>query len=189
MKHFFFTLASYCIGVGALLAPHSDGSLEKHMYYEINEFRENPEEYVRKNGWKLSCTVPIDHKYNRLKVVRQLELSSSFQAETCASRECEISHETCPQHCHRFGGSCSYIDRIKHFVDGDGFHASNVNEILVSGPKGPHRVLELFIGSPGHCDHILDPNLNAMGANFTHVNRNVFVVDFAYIEELDEQKE
>ena len=55
----------------------------------------------------------------------------------------------------------------------------------MAGPTKPNDVLKFFISSEGHCDQLLNPYLNAVGAYLhLNLNRNVFVVNFAYINDL-----
>lgn len=160
---------------------HLDNQLlgvEQHVYDEVNKLREDPWAYIHEMGWSLSCHVPQGASYQPLTVVHELEESSQFQAFTLAHRECALSHETCLDYCYLFGGDCSHIQRIQHFLGGR-YTQGILSEVLISGPKKPHRLIELFLKSEGHCKHLLEPSLNSMGANFTHVHRNVFVLDLA----------
>lgn len=153
---------------------------EEVLYQELNLFRKDPLQYSQSNGFRLECTPPIDPSYEQLRVEHNLERSAQFHASTMASWECPvISHETCPAYCHLFHDSCSYEDRIRAFLEPT--PSSNINEILIKGPKNPRRIMELFLGSKGHCNHMLDKNINSMGANYTHLQKSVFVVDFAKI--------
>ena len=148
-------------------------SLEQSIYEEINSFRANP----RKYSSNIACRTPKDVSFPPLTTLTELEVSSQFQASTLATFDCPLSHETCPMYCHNFGG-CSYLQRVNHFLSNKTDH---IHEILVSGPKRPKKVVELFVASRGHCEHLLDPLINFVGANFTHIDRNVFVIDLAYI--------
>lgn len=121
----------------------------------INTFRSRPHEFASVHGWRAACTRPLTISYDPLIVLPELEDSASFQANTVL--ECPPpSHTTCRKYCHLFGGSCSYIDRINHFVP----DASNQQEVLVYGPKHPMKWL---VQSRPHCDHILNPNITHMG--------------------------
>lgn len=132
--------------------PISIVSQMEDIYDQINAFRANPIGYSRQRGLQLSCNGIMGLP---LRVVPQLESETDWQA---THLDCvPISHKTCPQYCHLFGG-CSHIDRIKHFLP----NSKNQNEVMVKGPKRP---LKHLIQSPGHCRHLLDPDVNAMGGS------------------------
>lgn len=150
------------------------------FYEEINRFRHSPIAYQRNHTEVvMRCTSPSDESYPPLRVVEALQNSSFFQAWTLSTDACvEISHNTCPLYCDRFD-SCSYMDRIDRFLQGMAHH--NTLEILIKGPKNPYKIFQYFLGSQPHCDHMLNCHINSMGASFSHVDKNVFVADFAYI--------
>jgi len=151
------------------------------FYQEINKFRNLPIAYRQNNSnVVIRCSGSLDETYPPLQFVEELENSSYFQASTLSSNECPvISHETCDLYCHEFGGSCSYMDRIEWFLQGKPNH--NVLEILIKGPKNPYKMFQYFLESEAHCNHILNCHINSMGASFSHIDKNVFVADFAYI--------
>lgn len=159
---------------------------EKQMYNEINLFRNDPLGYSRTNNVHVACTLPLTDRYSRLKISPELERSSVFQARTLASFECgQINHQTCPAYCYMFGGDCSHIARMESFLAPK--KGREMSEILVMGPKNATKIMGYFLGSTGHCNHILSPKINSMGASFQHVDRNVFVVDLCFIEPSHQQ--
>lgn len=151
------------------------------FYNEINKFRSFPIAYKQNNtDLIIRCSGPLDEIYQPLQVVEALENSSYFQASTISMNECPIvSHETCDLYCHQFGDSCSYLDRIEWFLGGTINH--NILEILIKGPKNPYKIFQYFLESEAHCNHILNCHINSMGASFSHIDKNIFVADFAYI--------
>ena len=150
------------------------------FYEEINRFRYSPLAYQQNHtDVVVRCTSPLDESYHPLWIMEALQNSSSFQAWTLSTNACTvISHETCPLYCVQFD-SCSYIDRIDRFLQGINHH--NTLEILIKGPKNPYKIFHYFLESQPHCDHMLNCHINSMGASFSHIDKNVFVADFAYI--------
>ena len=154
-------------------------SREAVFYVEINKFRYSPIEYMDTYNVPVACTSPLDKSYKPLSISSDLESSSAFQASTMSLNECsEITHDTCDLYCDRFP-SCSYLDRISSFLSGE--NHDNITEILTKGPNNPYHVFHWFLASEGHCEHMISPDVNSMGANFTRIDKNIFVVDFAYI--------
>lgn len=153
---------------------------EDVFYQEINRFRHSPVAYQRNHtDIAVRCTSPLDESYRPLIIVGALQNSSAFQAWTLSTQECvDISHDTCPLYCDSFE-SCSYTDRIDRFLQGIEHH--NTLEILIKGPKNPYKIFQYFLESQPHCDHMLNCHINSMGASFSHVDKNVFVADFAYL--------
>lgn len=151
------------------------------FYDEINRFRQSPRLYQHDHpGVVVRCFSPLDETYPPLRVEEALLNSSHFQAWTLSSnKECPVvSHETCPPYCGMFG-SCSTTDRIAHFLQGRDHH--NILEILILGPKNPYKIFQHFLASQPHCDHMLNSHINSMGASFVHMDKNIFVADFAYL--------
>lgn len=173
---FFFPLIFSVLGV-------TNNTMELQFYLEMTSFRENPVTYAQNNNWQLSCSVKSD-TLCPLRVVTALEVSSLFQASNIGTDECpEVRHATCPTYCHLFENSCGPTERILWFMNeytDEGYSVRNVSEILIEGPKHVHKIMEIFVESEGHCNHMLDPNINVMGAAFKHNNANIFVADFAY---------
>lgn len=148
------------------------------FYEEVNRFRHSPIAYQRNHtDVPVRCSAPLDENYPPLRISGALENSSYFQAWALSSRECAVSHDTCDLYCDEFG-SCSHTDRVARFLQGIDYH--NPLEILIAGPKNPYTIFYYFLGSAPHCDHILNCHINTMGAGFSHIDRNVFVADFAY---------
>ena len=137
----------------------------QEIYQQVNQFRSNPSEFLAERGWPNRCTHALDVAYPPLSVSRGLEAAAHWSA----THQCEpiISHETCPVYCGLFGGSCSYQDRIAHFVD-----VRNPGEILVKGPKRP---LKNAINKQGHCNHLLNPDIDMMGGAIVG---NLFMLAF-----------
>lgn len=163
-----------------LVVAIADADWHKEVIYtEINKFRSYPVAYLYDHpNIRCRCSEPLDKHYNLLNVSRNLENSSHFHAETSASEQCPIvSHSTCILYCDRFGG-CSFINRIAWFLRGVS-HYNHTFEIMMLGPKNPYKIFYEFLHSQKHCNHILNPNINSMGASFAHGNKNIFVADFA----------
>lgn len=149
------------------------------FYQEINRFRASPLAYQQEHGIKVRCTAPLDETYPTLQIHPVLENSSYFQASTLSSLDCPIvSHDTCYLYCQQFGG-CTFLDRVGWFLHNVSSH--NALEILMMGPKDPHKILYNFLGSERHCNHILNCHINSIGFSFVHIDRNIFVADLAYI--------
>jgi uncharacterized protein YkwD len=118
------------------------------VYDQINAFRHDPAAYDPACGWG-------SLRLNDLVVEPALERAAKWQAE----HQCEsVSHKTCPEWCHLFGGKCDHITRIKSFTFPN--ETWNENELLVKGPKRPFKHL---IHSRGHCEHLLSNTVNSMG--------------------------
>lgn len=142
----------------------------EEIYSLINDFRVAPKRFAQEQGWQPACTRPLTVSYDPLVVLAELEDAAEFQAVTCL--ECgEFTHRTCDRYCSMFGGSCSYVDRINHFV---GSNASYQQEVLTYGPKHPVKWL---VQTQGHCDHILSPDINAMGVAFLS---KLFILSMVY---------
>lgn len=150
------------------------------IYSEINAFRANPVAYIKSRNYQCKCTQPLHESYRQLNVSVELEKSSYFQAYTISSNECPISHETCFPYCGQFGG-CSHINRMQSFLGGRQAH--DLSEILIRGSSKVPKIMGLFLNSEGHCNHLLNCHLNAMGASFSHRDKNVVVVDLCYFED------
>lgn len=151
------------------------------FYEELNTFRMSPIAYQQNHPEVvIHCSFPLDETYRPLNILDELQNSSSFQARTVSQKECVVTHETCDLYCIQFG-TCSYIDRINYFLQNIQHH--NVLEILISGPKDPHQIFYYFLGSEPHCNHMLNAHINSVGASFSHIDRNVFVADFCYVNE------
>lgn len=149
------------------------------FYEEINTFRHSPIAYQQNHtDLVVRCSFPLDETYPPLQVVEALENSSYFQAYTLSMKDCPISHETCDLYCDLFP-SCSYMDRIGSYIGSTTHH--NILEILIQGPKNPYKIFHHFLASEPHCNHMINPHINSMGAYFHRIDRNVFVADFAYI--------
>lgn len=130
----------------------------EEIYNQINQFRSNPQAFVEERGWSIGCTRPLSISYQPLTVLPPLEEETKWHANHLCGT---ISHETCPAYCGLFG-SCSHTDRIAHFMQP--FPIKNPNQVLVQGPKHPLRHL---IAKTGHCNHLLDPEVNGMGGSMT----------------------
>lgn len=156
------------------------GQHRQVFYEEINKFRHDPRAYQQQHpGLIVRCTSSLDQSYIPLGVEHVLENSSYFQAETMSSHQCPtLSHETCDAYCWKFGG-CQFQKRIDWFLQ-DVPHYSNTLEIMIQGPKNPYKIFHSFLGSEPHCNHILNPNINVMGASFVRTDSNVLVADLAY---------
>jgi hypothetical protein len=162
----------------------SNDTMELEFYLEMGLFRRDPVKYAQENHWRLSCDVKSPSPLFPMKVMTALEVSSRFQASNVGTVECPtVSHATCPEYCHLFNNSCGASERILWFMNeymDEGYVVRNTSEILVQGPKRVRKIMELFVESEGHCNHMLDPNINIMGATFKHNNVNIFVANFAY---------
>lgn len=165
-----------------IVSSHVKGEWHREVFYEeVSQFRKSPNAYQEQHkDVVIRCTYPMGVSYPPLQISEALENSSYFQSWTLSTHDCPISHETCYLYCHMFGESCSYIDRIGWYLQNTEYH--NILEILIKGPKNPYNLFYYFLGSEPHCNHILNPFINSMGATFSHTDKNVFVVDFAYIQ-------
>jgi hypothetical protein len=137
----------------------------------VNEFRRNPSQFLQKYNLDTTC-FPIHHTF--LIYNEDLKNASQFQAQTLSLQECEISHDTCNAFCHEFGNDCSFSNRMSYFTT-----LPNPSEILIQGPKKPLSFIKQFLLSQPHCEIIADPNNKYIGCSFQHINRNIFVCDFA----------
>lgn len=155
------------------------GQHRQVFYEEINKFRRDPRVYQQQHpGLIVRCTSSLDQSYLPLTVEHVLENSSYFQAETMSSNQCPVlTHETCDAYCWKFGG-CSFQKRMDWFLHDVPHH--NTLEIMIQGPKNPYKIFYSFLGSEPHCNHILNPNINVMGASFVRTDANVLVADLAF---------
>ena len=130
----------------------------EQIYDQINEFRRDPARF------QPSCVVPAI-KLKDLVIDSDLEAAAKWQA----THQCgPARHTTCPRYCHLFGGRCDHISRITHFTKPR--DVSNLNELLVQGPRRPFRHL---VESIGHCEQLLSPTENIMGGA---IAGNLFVL-------------
>ena len=147
-----------------------DTSIGK-FYLELNLFRLDPHGYTADRGWHLACSSISGNE--TLQVLSALEESSAFHARTLASGECpEIRHDTCPQYCHLFGDSCSFLDRIYSYV-GPGYCLAQ--EVLIMGKRKPEVILQDLIQSQGHCDIISSDRIEFMGGSLIKDEHSIFV--------------
>ena len=137
----------------------------EEIYEQVNQFRSNPSQFLDLHSWPHRCTRPLDQAYPPLDISPGLEAATLWSA----THQCEpiISHDTCGVYCGLFNGSCSYQDRIAHFVE-----VRNPGEILVKGPKRP---LKNAIAKQGHCNHLLNPDIDVMGGAIVG---NLFMLAF-----------
>lgn len=134
------------------------------IYSQINAFRRNPERF------NASCEIPF-HPLSELQILPSLERESRWQA----THQCEpVSHQTCEEYCYLFGDKCDHIARIKTFVFPD--ESTNETEVLVKGPRHPFKHL---VAKRGHCEHLLDPDVNAMGGAIVG---NLFVLAMLWLK-------
>lgn len=118
------------------------------IYDQVNTLRNDPFSH------KTACKRPLAPLGN-LTVEYDLEKAASWQAQ----HECvPITHHTCPNWCFMFDGKCDHASRIRFFTSPA--TTENEHELLVKGPKRPFRYL---VNKEGHCRHLLDPDVNAMG--------------------------
>ena len=152
----------------------------REIYEEVGAFRSSPVQYCLDRGWNIACSIDVSTPRGPVRVMGELEQASGFQASTLASDECpDISHTTCPAYCHLFGDSCSYDDRIGSFM-GDPF--DTIREVLLKGAWRPQRIMMFIAESEGHCNDLLDPDVNAMGGTMIHNAKTLFVLTMVRCE-------
>lgn len=132
------------------------------IYAEINAFRADPIPYHP------ACKVS-PFPLSELDISTNLEYASQWHTEHVCD---PVDHATCPELCHLFR-SCRASDRIRELAKPA--ETSEEAELLVKGPKRP---LKHLISSPGHCAHLLSPNINAMGG---FIAGNLFILALAWI--------
>jgi hypothetical protein len=143
------------------------------LYQELNTFRLDPKRYAAVRGWQLSCPRSERNSHEPLEVLSELEESSAFHARTLASNECpQISHDTCPQYCHLFGDSCSFLERVYSYV-GPGYCMAQ--EVLILGKRKPDVILRELVESSGHCDIVDSDQVQFMGGSLVKADKTIFV--------------
>lgn len=167
----------WIISLFSLLLPLCRG-VEDYFYLHVNMVRSDPDLYREQYGVEIRCSDPV----GPLPPLYQhdcLRRGSEFQSWSLSFANCtEITHNTCPLYCHRFGGHCGYINRFDHFCPE---HNVVIAEILIRGPRQAPRMFREFLRSPVHCDHLMDARIDTIGCSFQRHDRNIFTCDVAQL--------
>jgi len=162
-----------------LISPISSFNRENYFKVMLNMFRSDPLGYKNYFNVDVNCNRPLNAHYDLLYNSVYLDNSSLFQASTLSFDNCStIDYSTCDLYCQKFNDSCNYKDRINSFLPKD---SQNIFEVFSRGPKQMRSIFNLFLNSPHHCDILLNPDINSVGASFQSNDKNIFVGDFANI--------